>query len=156
MGADSLNGVAVWAQVFYNILCERGRGMTENGTRPAGEPAIRTIAMPADTNPNGDIFGGWIMARMDTAGAVAAVRLARGRVATVAVTGMTFHKPVLVGDLVSCYAEVMKVGRTSMTVTVETWIDRNRSGESYKVTEGTFVYVAIDDKGKPRQVPAPG
>jgi acyl-CoA thioesterase YciA len=130
--------------------------MTGNGTRPAGEPAIRTIAMPADTNPNGDIFGGWIMARMDTAGAVAAVRLARGRVATVAVTGMTFHKPVLVGDLVSCYAEVMKVGRTSMTVTVETWIDRNRSGESYKVTEGTFVYVAIDDKGKPRQVPAPG
>ena len=93
---------------------------------------------------------------MDTAGAVAAVKLARGRVATVAVTGMTFHKPVLVGDLVSCYAKIEKVGRTSMTVTVETWIDRNRSGESYKVTEGTFVYVAIDDEGKPRPVPAPG
>jgi acyl-CoA thioesterase YciA len=113
--------------------------MTENGARPAGEPAIRTIAMPADTNPNGDIFGGWIMAQMDVAGAVAAVRLAKGRVATVAVTGMTFHKPVLVGDLVSCYAGIQKVGRTSITVRVETWIDRNRSGDAYKVTEGTFV-----------------
>jgi acyl-CoA thioesterase YciA len=126
--------------------------MTENGARPAGEPAIRTIAMPADTNPNGDIFGGWIMAQMDVAGAVAAVRLAKGRVATVAVTGMTFHKPVLVGDLVSCYAGLQKVGRTSITVRVETWIDRNRSGDAYKVTEGTFVYVAIDDQGRPRAV----
>ena len=156
MGADSLNAMAVRAQVFYNILCKRGRGMTENGTRPAGEPAIRTIAMPADTNPNGDIFGGWIMARMDTAGAVAAVKLARGRVATVAVAGMTFHKPVLVGDLVSCYAEIVKIGRTSITVRVDTWIDRTRSGESYKVTEGTFVYVAIDDEGRPRLVESPG
>jgi acyl-CoA thioesterase YciA len=144
--------MAVRAQVFYNILWKRGRGMTENGTRPAGEPAIRTIAMPADTNPNGDIFGGWIMAQMDVAGAVAAVRLAKGRVATVAVTGMTFHKPVLVGDLVSCYAGIQKVGRTSITVRVETWIDRNRSGDAYKVTEGTFVYVAIDDQGRPRAV----
>jgi acyl-CoA thioesterase YciA len=130
--------------------------MTENGTRPAGEPAIRTIAMPADTNPNGDIFGGWIMARMDTAGAVAAVKLARGRVATVAVAGMTFHKPVLVGDLVSCYAQIVKVGRTSITVRVDTWIDRTRSGESYKVTEGIFVYVAIDDEGRPRLVESTG
>jgi acyl-CoA thioesterase YciA len=143
--------MAVRAQVFYNILWERGRGMTE-AQRPSGEPAIRTIAMPADTNPNGDIFGGWIMAQMDVAGAVAAVRLAKGRVATVAVTGMAFHKPVLVGDLVSCYAAVEKVGRTSMTVRVETWIDRSRSGESYKVTEGTFVYVAIDEEGRPRVV----
>jgi acyl-CoA thioesterase YciA len=125
--------------------------MTE-AQRPSGEPAIRTIAMPADTNPNGDIFGGWIMAQMDVAGAVAAVRLAKGRVATVAVTGMAFHKPVLVGDLVSCYAAVEKVGRTSMTVRVETWIDRSRSGESYKVTEGTFVYVALDEQGRPRVV----
>ncbi|MDF2765842.1 MAG: putative acyl-CoA thioesterase [Rhodospirillales bacterium] len=129
--------------------------MTDNGARPSGEPAIRTIAMPADTNPNGDIFGGWIMAQMDVAGAVAAVRLAKGRVATVAVTGMAFHKPVLVGDLVSCYAAIEKVGRTSITVRVETWIDRNRSGDSYKVTEGTFVYVAIDDEGRPRLVSAP-
>ncbi len=125
--------------------------MTE-AQRPSGEPAIRTIAMPADTNPNGDIFGGWIMAQMDVAGAVAAVRLAKGRVATVAVTGMAFHKPVLVGDLVSCYAAIEKVGRTSITVRVETWIDRYRSGDSYKVTEGTFVYVAIDEEGRPRVV----
>ncbi len=121
--------------------------------RPAGEPAIRTVAMPADTNPNGDIFGGWLMAQMDTAGAVAAVRRARGRVATVAVAGMSFHQPVLVGDLVSCYAKIVKVGRTSMTVTVETWIDRH-NGDSYKVTEGTFVYVALDDQGHPRPVDA--
>ena len=130
--------------------------MTENGTRPAGEPAIRTLAMPSDTNPNGDIFGGWLMAQMDIAGGVVAVRRAKGRVATVAVTGMAFHKPVLVGDLVSCYAAIEKVGRTSITVRVETWIDRNRSGDSYKVTEGTFVYVAIDEDGKPRLVGASG
>lgn len=126
--------------------------MTE-AKRPAGEPAIRTVAMPADTNPNGDIFGGWLMAQMDIAGSVAAVRRAKGRVATVAVAGMSFHKPVLVGDLVSCYAAIAKVGRTSMTITVETWIDR-RSGESYQVTEGTFVYVALDDQGRPRPVDA--
>ena len=99
--------------------------MTE-GKRPSGEPAIRTVPMPADTNPNGDIFGGWLMARMDTAGAVAAVRCSRGRVATVAVTGMSFHKPVLVGDIVSCYAEIQKIGRTSMTVTVETCESRRK------------------------------
>jgi acyl-CoA thioesterase YciA len=144
--------MAVPAAVFYNILWERGRGMTDNGTRPAGEPAIRTLAMPADTNPNGDIFGGWIMAQMDIAGGIPAVKRAKGRIATVAVTGMAFHKPVLVGDLVSCYAEIVKVGRTSITVKVETWIDRNRSGDSYKVTEGTFVYVAIDERGRPRAV----
>ena len=122
--------------------------------RPVGEPAIRTVAMPKDTNPNGDIFGGWLMAQMDTAGAVAAVRRAKGRVATVAVAGMSFHQPVLVGDIVSCYSEIVKIGRTSMTVTVDTWIDR-RTGESYHVTEGTFVYVALDDQGQPRPVGAP-
>lgn len=153
IAATSLNGMAVRAQVFYNILCEEGRGMTED-RRPPGEPAIRTLAMPADTNPNGDIFGGWLMAQMDVAGSVAAIRRAGGRIATVAVNGMTFHKPVLVGDLVSCYAQIVKIGRTSMTVTVETWIDR-RSGEAYKVTEGTFVYVAIDEAGRPRPVDSP-
>jgi acyl-CoA thioesterase YciA len=115
------------------------------------ELVMRVMPLPADTNSNGDIFGGWLMARMDTAGAVAAVRRSRGRVATVAVTGMSFHKPVLVGDIVSCYAEIQKIGRTSMTVTVETWIDRH-NGDSYKVTEGTFVYVALDDQGRPRAV----
>ena len=124
--------------------------MTES-LRPRGEPAIRTVAMPADTNPNGDIFGGWLMAQMDIAGAVAAVGRSKGRVATVAIAGMSFHKPVLVGDIVSCYSQILKIGRTSMTVTVETWIDR-RNGDAYKVTEGTFVYVALDDEGRPRAV----
>jgi len=126
--------------------------MSETPSRPAGEPALRTVAMPADTNPNGDIFGGWLMAQMDTAGAVAAVRRARGRVATVAVAAMSFHAPVFVGDLVSCYADIAKIGRTSMTVRVETWADDGRTGEARKVTEGTFVYVALDDEGRPRPV----
>jgi acyl-CoA thioesterase YciA len=118
------------------------------------EPAIRTIPMPADANANGDIFGGWMMAQMDLAGAVAAMRRARGRVATVAVEAMTFHRPVMVGDLVSCYAEVIRVGRTSLTVRIDAWVERRLSGEAAQVTGGTFTYVAIDDAGKPRLVPA--
>jgi acyl-CoA thioesterase YciA len=118
------------------------------------EPAIRTIPMPADANANGDIFGGWMMAQMDLAGAVAAMRQARGRVATVAVDAMTFHRPVMVGDLVSCYAEVSRVGRSSMAVRIDAWVERRLSGEAEQVTSGTFTYVAIDDSGKPRPVPA--
>jgi acyl-CoA thioesterase YciA len=116
--------------------------------------AIRrcTFAMPKDANPNGDIFGGWIMAQMDLAGAVAAVRRARGRVATVAVEAMEFHRPVNIGDLVSCYAEVTKVGRTSMRVEIETWVERRMNRVQEKVTAGTFTYVAIDEKGRPRPV----
>jgi acyl-CoA thioesterase YciA len=119
---------------------------------PAREPALRTFAMPADANPNGDIFGGWLMAQMDLAGAVAAKRRARGRVATVAVDAMTFHKPVFVGDLVSCYAELVKVGRTSMTVKIETWVERRTTQSIEKVTQATFTYVAIDQQGRPRPV----
>ena len=115
-------------------------------------PVIRTIAMPADTNPAGDIFGGWLMAQMDLAGAVAAKRRAHGRIATVAVDAMTFHKPVFVGDLVSCYADLIKVGRTSMTVKIETWVERRASGMIEKVTQATFTYVAIDRNGRPRPV----
>jgi acyl-CoA thioesterase YciA len=110
--------------------------------------------MPADANPNGDIFGGWLMAQMDLAGAVAALRRARGRVATVAVAAMQFHKPVFVGDLVSCYAEVIKVGRSSMTVKIETFVERRASRAIEKVTEATFTYVAIDAEGRPRPVEA--
>jgi acyl-CoA thioesterase YciA len=127
-----------------------------NDTPPNREPALRTIAMPADANPNGDIFGGWLMAQMDIAGAVAAVRRARGRVATVAVDAMTFHKPVFVGDLVSCYAEVVRVGRSSMTVKIETVVERRATRALEKVTEGTFTYVAIDAQGRPRLVDAGG
>ena len=118
---------------------------------PPGEPAIRTIAMPADTNPNGDIFGGWLLAQMDLAGGVTAWRRARGRTATVAVDSMTFHRPVKVGDEVSIYTRVIGVGRTSMRVLIEAW-RRSRSGEMSKVTSATFVFVAIGEDGRPRPV----
>lgn len=121
-----------------------------------GEPALRTIAMPADANPAGDIFGGWLLAQMDLAGGVIAHRRAQGRCATVAVTGMTFHLPVFVGDEVSCYAEIVKIGRTSITVKLESWARRNLSGERVKVTEGTFTYVAIGPDRRPRPVPQSG
>ena len=122
-------------------------------TPPQGlEPALRTIAMPKDANPNGDIFGGWIMAQMDLAGAVPAFQRAKGRIATVAVDAMTFHRPVFIGDLVSCYATIKRVGRTSITIDVQTWVERRRDGVHEKVTEGLFTYVAIDDAGKPRPV----
>ena len=123
---------------------------------PAGrEPALRTIAMPADANPNGDIFGGWLMAQMDLAGSVEAVRRARGRVATVAVDAMSFHRPVFIGDLVSCYARLVRSGRTSLTVDVETWVERRADGALEKVTEGVFTYVAIGADGRPRALAPP-
>ena len=115
---------------------------------PSSNPALRTVAMPADTNANGDIFGGWVMAQMDIAGAIPAIRKANGRVATVAVDSMRFHRPIQVGDLVSCFAEIVKIGRTSITVHVDTWAERRTNGKAVKVTEGNFVYVAIDKKGE--------
>ena len=115
-------------------------------------PAVRTLAMPADANASGDIFGGWLLSQMDIAGGIAAHDLSRGRVATVAVEAMEFHLPVYVGDLVSCYAEVTRVGRTSITVRVETEARRRHGGDTVKVTEGTFVYVALDETGRPRPV----
>ena len=116
------------------------------------QPAVRTLAMPADANASGDIFGGWLLSQMDIAGGIAAHDLSRGRVVTVAVEAMEFHLPVYVGDLVSCYAEVTRVGRTSITVHVETEARRQDTGETIKVTEGTFVYVALDENGQPRPV----
>lgn len=123
--------------------------------RPEGEPAVRTLAMPADTNPAGDIFGGWLLAQMDIAAGTVAYERARGRVATVAIDAMTFHKPVLVGDLVSCYARVLRVGRTSITMQIEVWARRGRTGEELKVTEGRFTCVAIDEQRQPRPLPLP-
>lgn len=120
-----------------------------------GEPALRALAMPADANANGDIFGGWVMSQMDLAGSVPAVERAGGRVATVAVDAMRFHAPVYIGDLVSCYAEVAKVGTTSIGVRVETWAKRRHDGGHVRVTEGTMVYVALDDAGRPRPVDKP-
>ena len=122
------------------------------------QPTVRILAMPAHTNPNGNIFGGWIMAQMDVAGSVVAVEYAGGRVTTVAVTSMEFHKPVFVGDLVSCFARITKVGSTSITVKVEVFVQRARDGQllADKVTEAVIVYVAISEDGKPRKLPERG
>ncbi len=117
------------------------------------QPAVRMLAMPADTNPSGDIFGGWLMSQMDIAGGIAAASRAKGRAVTVAVEGMEFHQPVYVGDLVSCYADVVATGTTSITVKVESLARRRAGGDTVKVTEGTFVFVAIDADGRPRPVP---
>ena len=121
-----------------------------------GEPAVRTLAMPADTNPSGDIFGGWVLAQMDLAAGIVAVQRAEGRVATVALDGMAFHRPIYVGDLVSCYARVTRIGRTSLTVQVDTFVVRGRTGEEVKVTEGRFTMVALDANGRPREVATGG
>lgn len=118
------------------------------------EPAVRTIAMPADTNPAGDIFGGWLMAQMDLAAGNAAARRARGRCATVAVDGMVFHRPVSVGDEVSLYAQIIHIGRTSMKIHVDAWRRSRFDEERFKVTEATFTFVAIDDDHRPRAIPA--
>ncbi len=120
---------------------------------PKADPALRTLAMPGDANVNGDIFGGWVLSQMDLAGSVPASVRADGRIATVAVDAMRFHRPIHVGDLVTCYAEIIKVGRTSLTVYIETWAKRQRTDEDVRVTEGNFVYVAIDANGNSRPIP---
>ncbi len=126
-----------------------------NGT-PAdarGELAVRTLAMPADTNPSGDVFGGWLMSLMDVAGGIAAGAVAQGRVATVAVTDMAFLRPVKVGDVVCCYTDLVRKGRTSLTFRVEAWVLRQRLGDRIQVTSADFTYVALDGDGKPRPIP---
>jgi acyl-CoA thioesterase YciA len=122
---------------------------------PRGELSIRTVAMPADANPAGDIFGGWLLSQMDVAGGIIAHRIALGRTATVAVDAMKFHMPVFVGDILCCYAAVSRIGRTSIAVRVEAWAERRNSTVRVKVTEGTFTYVAIDEHRRPRAVPRP-
>ena len=118
------------------------------------EPVLRVVPMPADANPTGDIFGGWIMSQVDIAGSIPALRVAQGRVATVAVNSFVFKQPVLIGDLVSFYARVVRVGRTSVTVDVEVFAQRGRPKEvTVKVTEATLTYVAVDQNRKPRPVP---
>ena len=125
---------------------------------PSGELTLQTIAMPRDTNANGDIFGGWLLSQMDLAGGVAASKVARGRTATVAIDRMSFLVPVKMGAVVSCYTEVMAVGRSSIQVRVEVWATTPRAewdandGQT-KVTEGTFVFVSIDEKGRTRPIP---
>ncbi len=119
------------------------------------QPTVRILAMPTDTNPTGHIFGGWIMSQMDIAGAIVAVEYAKTRVATVAVASMEFHKPVFVGDLISCFARIMKIGTTSITVDVEVFAQRIREGQdSYvMVTRATIVYVAMTPEGEPVRLP---
>ena len=120
---------------------------------PQGDLALQTIAMPKDTNANGDIFGGWLLSQMDLAGGIAAADVAGGRVATVAIDGMSFLTPVHVGAVVSCYTDVLEIGRSSIRIMVEVWIDSKHDGEPIKVTEGEFVFVAIDQNGRTRAVP---
>ena len=127
--------------------------MSKTAEEPRGELAIRTLAMPADANPSGDIFGGWVLSQMDIGGGIAASQRAQGRVATVAIDAMTFHLPVYVGDVLCVYADVERIGRTSMSLHLETWALRRRHGERIKVTEGRFTFVAIDEEGRPRVVP---
>ena len=118
------------------------------------DPIIRTVPQPADMNGNGDIFGGWVLSEMDVAGGVLAAKVAKGRVATVAITAMTFVQPIKVGDMVSIYGEVARIGRSSITIDLETIVQRRHDSAEIQVTHGTFVFVAIDDDGKPRPVPA--
>ncbi len=123
------------------------------GGEPRGELTVRTIAMPADTNANGDIFGGWVLSRMDQAGGIAGVERAQGRVVTIAVDAMTFIRPVKVGDVLCVYTEVESVGRTSMRIHIEAWARRFQQNFREKVTDATFTFVAIDEEGRPRPIP---
>jgi len=125
----------------------------KSANEPVGELALRTLAMPADTNVSGDIFGGWLLSQMDIAGGMAAKEYAKGRVVTVAVDRMIFHKPVYVGDAVCCYCKIQKIGRTSLTVNMQAWAIRGAiRGERLLVTEGIFTFVAVDEDGCPRVV----
>lgn len=121
---------------------------------PTGELTLRTLAMPRDVNTNGDIFGGWVLSQMDMAAGIVAAARAEGRVATVAIDAMQFIRPVKVGDVLCIYVEIVRTGRTSMGLQIEAWVLRGRQGSREKVTEGLFTFVAIDEAGKPRVLPA--
>lgn len=137
---------------------EKAKAEEREGERrePRGELQIRTLAVPADTNQNGDIFGGWLLGQMDIAGGICAAKISKGRGVTVAVDAMTFRKPVYVGDVVCCYADLIRIGTTSITVHVESWVIRRTESNLILVTEGNFTYVAIDEQGRPRRVPRAG
>ena len=133
--------------------------MSEAQCPPRNEVELRTVAMPADTNPSGDIFGGWLLSQMDVAGGTYAMARTGGRVATVGIEAMSFHRPVYVGDRVSCHCRTERVGRTSITVHVETWVRRTRPGqtpEEIKVTEGMFTFVALGESGAKRVIEREG
>ncbi|EOX4350721.1 acyl-CoA thioester hydrolase YciA [Vibrio cholerae] len=129
--------------------------MNQTVNSPKGQLLLRTLAMPADTNANGDIFGGWIMSQLDLAGGILAKEISCGRIVTVSVSSITFKKPVKVGDVVCCYGECTKIGRTSMSINLEVWVKPVKEegvGERFQVCEATFNYVAIDANGRPRAI----
>jgi acyl-CoA thioesterase YciA len=125
---------------------------TNDETEPRGDLCTRTLAMPADTNANGDIFGGWLLSQMDIAGGVAASKVAKTRTVTVSIDAMNFRKPVYVGDLVSVHANLVRVGRTSVTIHLEAWVLRRKEMKPILVTDGNFTYVAIDEQGRPQPI----
>src|SRR6195256_3776251 len=122
-------------------------------TEPRGDLCIRTLAMPADTNQNGDIFGGWLLSQMDIGGGIFSSKIAKSRTVTVAIEAMNFRKPVYVGDLVSVHANLVRIGKTSITVHLEAWVLRRKEMHSILVTDGNFTYVSIDDQGHPQTIP---
>jgi len=130
--------------------------MTDQPRQPDGDLLLRTLAMPSDTNPNGDIFGGWILSQMDIGGGILAKEIANGRAVTVAIDGMAFYQPVSVGDVVCCYGRCTQIGNTSMTIKLEVWVRQALTGyrdQRHCVTEAIFTYVAVDEQGSPRKVP---
>ena len=149
------SGTVVVSSAGRATAAARGaRIVTEATVLPADHPTLRVMPLPSDANVHGDVFGGWIMSQVDIAGAIPAARRANGRVATIAVTSFVFKNPVLVGDLLSFYSRVVRTGRTSITVEVEVYAERNRlQAETVKVTEATLVYVATDDQRRPRELP---
>ncbi len=127
--------------------------MSDQQATPEGELTLQTVAMPADTNSGGDIFGGWVVSQMDLAAGITAQQRAQGRAATVAIEALRFHAPVLVGDLFSVYTQIIRTGRTSVTMHIEAWVRRQRTGEQSMVTEGDFTFVAIAESGVTRALP---
>ena len=133
--------------------CTMHESEIDDTPKPRGKLMLQTVAMPKDTNSSGDIFAGWLVSQMDLASMITATRIAKGRTATVAINGMAFYTPVQVGAVVTCYTEVLDIGRSSMRINVEVWIMRPRQEEQVKVTEGEFVFVAIDENGRTRHIP---
>ncbi len=130
----------------------QGQAPTGTETESRGDLCIRTLAMPADTNQNGDIFGGWLLSQMDIGGGIFASKVAKSRTVTVAIEAMNFRKPVFVGDLVSVHANLVRIGKTSITVHIEAWVLRRKEMQSILVTDGHFTYVSIDDQGHPQVI----
>jgi len=149
----AINDLEPAGHFWERNMADTGAREGSDGVAPRGALTVRTIAMPADTNANGDIFGGWVMAHMDQAGGIAGVERARGRVVTLVVEAMTFIRAMRVGDVLEVYTEVESVGRTSMKIHIEAWAQRFQTHDRDKVTDATFTFVHVDDDGRPRAIP---